>query len=256
MPISIAAQRRPKTKSQHAYRLIKESLLNGMFKPGERLVEAKICESLGIQRGPVREALLLLHGEGFVRNQGPYKGHVVEFTEDIPLEQLLFRYELREQVAGGAARLAAKNMNGWQIDSLKELAQRLDDCKQGADREIGYEANIAFHLFLIENCGNPLLREIWETYHLMPPRPRSPDLEDQILDQVHNPHHPSIMDVAEAIALHDQAEAESRMKTRVGKCPDDLCSTPFGIYDCDTAAVLDGVYACGRVLNAFRHLRL
>lgn len=225
MPAATATKTANKTKAQDAYHLIKQGLLSGMFTPGERLVEAKICESFGFRRGPVREALLLLHGEGFIKKAGAYKGHVVEFTEDIPPEQLLYRYELREQIAGGACRLAAKNMNGWQIDTLRELAQKLDASQGKADRQILHEANFAFHAFLIDNCGNPLLREVWETHHLMPSQPRSRQLEDEILAQVPDRSHSSLVDVVEAIARHDQAEAESLMKSRVRKITEALRKT-------------------------------
>ena len=212
----------PKTKAQDAYHLIKQGVLSGTFKPGDRLVESKVCETLGLRRGPVREALLLLHGEGFIRKEGAYKGHVVEFTEDIPAEQLLFRYELREQIAGGACRLAAKNMNGWQIDKLMELAQRVDDGQKVQNREDIYEANLLFHDFLINNCGNVLLREVWETYHLMPSRPRTPQLEDQIVKEARESEDFSTVEVVQAIAAHDQAEAEARMKSRVRRITEAL----------------------------------
>ena len=206
----------PITKAQDAYDQIKHGLLSGAFQAGERLVEAKVCQSLGLRRGPVREALLKLHGEGFIKKEGAYKGHVVEYTEDIPPERLLERYELREQIAGAACRLAAKYMNGWQIDKLRELALRLDASLDQADREIRYEANFAFLDFLLSNCGNALLREVWDTHHLMPPRPRSPELEDEILRQIPNMSNSfTMVEVVEAIAAHDQTEAEARMKSGV-----------------------------------------
>jgi DNA-binding GntR family transcriptional regulator len=225
MPVGTASKSGSKTKAQDAYLRIKQGLLQGMFKPGERLVETKICESFGFRRGPVREALQLLHGEGFIRKDGAYKGHVVEFTEDIPPEQLLHRYELREQIAGGACRLAAKNMNGWQIDVLRDLALKLDPSLESSDRQAIYEANFAFHEFLLDNCGNSLLREVWEAHHLMPPQPRSRQLEDEILGNLPDRNQPSLVEVVQAIALHDQGEAEARMKSRVRKITEALRKT-------------------------------
>jgi DNA-binding GntR family transcriptional regulator len=225
MPAGTASKSGPKTKAQDAYHRIKQGLLKGMFKPGERLVEAKICESFGFRRGPVREALLLLHGEGLIRKDGAYKGHVVEFTEDIPPEHLLYRYELREQIAGGACRLAAKNMNGWQIDHLRELAVKLDASMGSTDRQVVYEANFAFHEFLLDNCGNPLLHDVWEVHHLMPPQPRSRQFEEEILGNLPDRNQPSMGEVVQAISLHDQTEAEVRMKSRVRKITEALRKT-------------------------------
>lgn len=68
------AKSKGSTKAQDAYRQIKEALLTGQLKPGERLVEARICEAFGLRRGPVREALMRLDGEGLIRKQGAYRG--------------------------------------------------------------------------------------------------------------------------------------------------------------------------------------
>ena len=207
-----------RTKTQAAYRQIKKSLLAGEFKPGEQFAEKRICEALGLSRGPVREALLLLHGEGLFRKQGAYGRHVVEYTEDIPPEQLLYRYELREQVAGGACRLAAKNMNGWQIDKLRYFAQRTTDSMHQDAREMRLEANMEFHDFLMEHCGNPLLKEVWESHHLMPPRPRSEALEAEIFAHTApGPNHPSLVAIVDAIEAHDPEKSEQLMKQRVSK---------------------------------------
>jgi DNA-binding GntR family transcriptional regulator len=216
-----------KTKTQNAYIQLKQSLLLGRLKPGQRLIEAKLCEELGLGRGPVREALLLLHGEGFVRNQGAYRGHIVQYTEDIPPDQLLHRYELREQIGAGACRLAAKNMNGWEIDQLRVLAQEIDDATRRGDRETSYRANYAFHQFLLESCGNALLRDVWESQQLMPLRPRSLSFEGELLAQVGDCNDPSMTDIVDAIATHDQTHAEATMKRRVRKITEALRATVY-----------------------------
>lgn len=218
------------TKSQEAYRRIKAALDSGHFKPGERLIEARVCRDLNLKRGPVREALLLLHGEGLVRKEGAYKGHIVEFTEDIPPDQLLFRYELREQIAGGACRLAAKNMNGWQIDTIHQLAKALDEAQEADDRESRYAANYRFHECLLNNCGNPLFLEVWESHRLVPTRPRSQEFEDAILGQLEADDEPKMEAIALAIAAHDQAEAESLMKKRVNRITEAIRKVVHGTH--------------------------
>jgi DNA-binding GntR family transcriptional regulator len=143
---------------------------------------------------------------------------VVNLIDDIPAELLLNRYELREQIGAGASRLAAKNMNGWQIDQLRELAQQVDDAVRRGDRETSYTATRAFHQFLLENCGNPLLRDIWETQQLMPQRIGASTIENELIFRVVDDDFPSMADVASAIATHDESQAEEVMKNRVRKC--------------------------------------
>lgn len=172
-----------RTKVDEACGVIKRAIDEGIFGPGEQLVESRVCKKLGLRRGPVREALLLLHWEGLVRKQGAYKGHVVRFAEDISPGPLLQRYEWREQIASGACRLAAKYMNGWQIDAVATLAQQLDESELHEDREQRYKASYEFHNFLLANCSNVFMREVWETNHLMPPRMRSHRLEVEVVQK-------------------------------------------------------------------------
>ncbi|HEY5904240.1 MAG TPA: winged helix-turn-helix domain-containing protein, partial [Actinomycetota bacterium] len=54
----------PRSLAEDAADRIREQILDGGFKQGEHLVEAKIAEQLNISRGPVREAFKLLRAEG------------------------------------------------------------------------------------------------------------------------------------------------------------------------------------------------
>src|SRR2546422_10960976 len=61
------------TLAERAAELIRERILAGDFASGDRLVEARIAEQLGISRGPLREALKQLAAEGLVREE-PRRG--------------------------------------------------------------------------------------------------------------------------------------------------------------------------------------
>jgi DNA-binding GntR family transcriptional regulator len=187
---------------------------NGQFKPGQRLTEAKAASLLDMGRSPVRECLLRLEADGLLKHQGKRRSRVIVFAEDENPAQLLERYELREQIEAGAARLAAKNMTGRQIEHLRALAERAEQHLKSGDRDARLQANNAFHHYLVSNCGNSLVAKAWENYRLMPVQTRSAQLEEQILanippDERNNLSH---MDVVNAIATHDQEEAERLMR--------------------------------------------
>ena len=76
------------------------------------------------------------------------------------------------------------------------------------------QANNAFHDYLVSNCGNTLVAKAWENYRLMPVQTRSAQLEEQILANIPlaERNNPSLMDVVNAIASHDQEEAERLMR--------------------------------------------
>jgi DNA-binding GntR family transcriptional regulator len=204
-----------KTKSERSYRILKEGLLTGVFSPGDRLTEAHIARKLGLGRVPVREAMLRLQAEGLLKSRGPYGGKYVEYLEDQKPEDILHRYELREIIEGQAARLAAKNMTGWQIDELRKRLQRMWDCAANNDREGRNQAGRDLHHFFISNCGNPLLLKIWEEYHLMPLTVRSASMEEKIkrgLGEHRDEKEQKLLQAIEAIAAHDADRAEQCMR--------------------------------------------
>ncbi len=204
-------------KREQAYRTLKDMILAGHFANGERITEVSAADRLGVSRATVREALLRLEADGLVSSRGARRGKFVDYLEEGDPVAVLCRYELREAVESTAARLAAKHMNGWQIDHLRELGERAMASREGAPRQERQEAGAAFRSYLIATCGNPLVQQVWETHRLMPGRPRTPEFEDRI--QANLPEDakgcPTCLDVVDAIAAHDQDRAEALVKHSV-----------------------------------------
>jgi DNA-binding GntR family transcriptional regulator len=217
------------SKTSQAYRQIKVLIEAGHLGAGQRVTETKLAKLVGMGRGPVRESLLRLEAEGLLHHKGSRRSRVVAYTEDQNPSEMLRRYELREQIEGGAARLASKNMTGWQIDRLMQLACQLDETDRSHDRDARHEAGGEFHQFLIANCGNPLYLEVWQSQRLAPPQPRSPELEDMILGIADafdgRGERGTLVEVVEAIAAHDPDRAETLMKHRVRSITEALRKT-------------------------------
>ncbi len=204
-------------KSAQAYRRIRQMIEEGQVPSGERLTEARAADMVGMSRGPVRESLVRLEAEGFLQNRGSRRSRVVSYVEDQNPEEMLARYELREQIESGAARLAAKNMTGWQIDHLRELSKILQDTWDAGEQEKHEEALGAYRQFILENCGNPLLLEIWKSYNLSPPRARSPQVRAEIMSMLPqgDQDDPTYMEITDAIAVHDADATEALVKKRI-----------------------------------------
>jgi DNA-binding GntR family transcriptional regulator len=202
------------TKTQEAYTQLKDMIRAGEFAPGERLVEMSLAKKLGVSRATTRETLLRLEAEGLLKGRGAYGGKYVEYVEDAKPGDLIAVYELREVVEGLAARLAAKNMTGWEIDELSRLERRIAEAVARGDTNARYTVNPAFHRYLLEHCGNPLLLDVWGTYHLSPPRPRTREFERRLLANAPRAREPqpTLKGVVEAIARHDPDLAERRMR--------------------------------------------
>ena len=117
--------------------------------PNVRLVESELAVRLDVSRTPVREALLRLEQEGFVRRE---RGWVVRENEP---EEVRSRLECRMAIEGYAARLASQRRDEGQIESLRELSAAMLE----GEREPGrmHALNDAFHRLILEASGNGTL---------------------------------------------------------------------------------------------------
>lgn len=205
------------SKTAQAYRKLKLLIQDGHVPSGERLTEARAADMLGMSRSPVRESLVRLEAEGLLKQNGNRQSRVVSFAEDQDPREMLHRYELREQIESGAARLAAKTLTGWEIDRLRELAAAAEGSGSNGDREARYAVSFKFHNFLVSRCGNPLLLDVWKTHRLGPVQPRSRKLDERIAAEVSRDsrENTSFVAVVDAIAAHDPDRAETLMKQRL-----------------------------------------
>src|SRR5215203_3500118 len=97
--------------------LLRERIVAGDFRLGERLVESRIAQQLQISRGPVREALKQLRAEGLVREE-PRRG---SFVVDLTLDDIREIYDLRAAIEGRAARLVILDRNFAALDRLRDI---------------------------------------------------------------------------------------------------------------------------------------
>ena len=105
--------------AQVAYDAIRQAIVEGGYRPGERLVEQRLAEAHGLSRTPVREALKWLEAEGLIRIE-PHRGAVVR---PITLDDIRDIYELRAELEGYAARRAAARIDAT---ALAEMASAID----------------------------------------------------------------------------------------------------------------------------------
>jgi DNA-binding GntR family transcriptional regulator len=227
---SPAKDGKSRKKSSSAYQQLRRIIEAGQIPVGKRLTEAEAIQLTGLGRGPVRESLLRLEAEGLLQQRGARRSRVVGYVEEENQQDRLLRSELREQIESGAARLAAKNMTGWQIERLCHLAQQVEHYFEIGDDERRYQAAFEFHEYLLANCGNPLMLQAWQVFRLTPGRPRTRHNEELIQSQipVNDRDRPSWLDVAEAIARHDQDQSEQLAKRRIRHITEALRRVAWG----------------------------
>lgn len=128
-----------KPVQKDAYRLILEAIDAGLYKPGDRLVEAELAERLGVSRTPVREALQRLETQSMLTRDG--RSLIVASLDHNQLAEL---YVVRTELEGLAARLAARHATEEEVRVLRSMA-RDDLALLGGDPRLLSRANKRFH---------------------------------------------------------------------------------------------------------------
>ncbi len=101
-----------------AYTLILEAIDQGVYKPGDRLVEAELAERFGVSRTPVREALQRLETQSMLARDG--RSLIVASLDHNQLAEL---YAVRAELEGLAARLAAKHASAEEVKVLADMVE-------------------------------------------------------------------------------------------------------------------------------------
>lgn len=135
------------------FQTLREAILRGRIKPGERLMEQTLAQKLGVSRTPIREAIRMLEQEGLAVTV-PRKGAQVARMTEKDMEDVL---QIREALEQLAVSLACDFVTEEQIAALEtermrfELSLRSDDIKKIA------ESDVRLHELLYEASGNPKL---------------------------------------------------------------------------------------------------
>lgn len=127
-------------------------ILGSELKPGQRLVEDELSEILGVGRTPVREALLLLQGEGFIERQ---RGWIVH---DVDRSKIHSIFESRAVIEGAAARLAARHITPDICAELQALVERMEPSTSWKRSELN-RINNEFHNLIVAAANNDLVAE-------------------------------------------------------------------------------------------------
>ena len=201
-------------RSEHAHRYLRNAIREGRLRPGDRLREVDLANTLGLSRTPVREALSRLESEGLVVND-PMRGIVVTELDYGMVTEL---YVIREVLEGTAARLAAQYASEVELSILEELCDQYRGALGDSD-EITLK-NRQFHETLCHCAHNRYLIKMLNTLHgsLSLLGPSSLTLPERATETLRE--HEAVVDAIrrrDAAGAEDAARAHIRMahKTRM-----------------------------------------
>ncbi|MFZ3079533.1 MAG: GntR family transcriptional regulator [Bellilinea sp.] len=175
--------KKPVTKHAHlaniAYDSIREAIITGRIRPGERMGQIEIARELGVSERTVREAFARLVAKGLATHE-PFKGVKVAA---LSLDDLHEVYMMRALLEGRALELAASLISPEEVQKMRELlpltvAGNLPDSVKQAQA-----ANRDFHWIAIRASGSrilaTILEQLWElmfAYDLLYPNTDEVDI--------------------------------------------------------------------------------
>lgn len=136
---------------------LREAILSGSVRPGERINETLFAEQFGVSRPPLREAIRQLESEGLLVPH-PRKGTFVRTFSPRDVREL---YALRYALEAAAAEFITESHTA---DMLDELESRLADVEQNARESVqdAIDADLRFHNEIVKASGVSLLVSAWE----------------------------------------------------------------------------------------------
>lgn len=137
---------------------IRNMILAGSLKQGERLLEDHIAMQLGVSRNPVREAIRSLEATGLVELK-PRRGAYVASLDPAGAIQLL---ELRSVIEAYAAGLAAKQRTNEDITRMTQLIEHGRSASRANDLITAASCHHDFHIAIEESSGNSYLHSVVE----------------------------------------------------------------------------------------------
>ena len=132
---------------------LRQSILTGELKPGERLMEIHLADKLGVSRTPVREAIRRLELEGLV-TMFPRRGaEVAQITEKSMSDVL----EVRRTLDALCAELACDRITKEGLAALKQACETFEQCVDTQDTKKIAQADVALHDIIVQATGNQRL---------------------------------------------------------------------------------------------------
>lgn len=140
---------------------LQNDILNGMYEPGESLIESKLSEELGVSRTPIREAIRQLELEGLVKTI-PNKGATVSGITNQDIEDI---YTIRMLIEGLAARWAAEKITPKELKELQEAVdlEEFYTNKNETDQLLKFDTR--FHDIIYKACKSKPLMHTLSTFH-------------------------------------------------------------------------------------------
>jgi DNA-binding GntR family transcriptional regulator len=137
---------------------LKDAFFSGKLKPGDAIVERQLAREMNVGTPVVREALISLKHEGFVRRVNNKGSYVTQFTA----REVRDLYTLRIELETLALQWARRRVTEADLATLTTLADRLVEAGNRGSRSEFLKADFEFHRYYWRLSGNSFLADLLE----------------------------------------------------------------------------------------------
>lgn len=138
------------------FNTLRQAILTGELKPGERLMEIHLANRLGVSRTPIREAIRKLELEGLVTMIPRRGAEVAQITEKNMNDVL----EVRRAMDALCVELACDRIHTEELDALKKACEDFEQAVKTRDVKRIAQADVALHDIIVRATGNDRLIQL------------------------------------------------------------------------------------------------
>lgn len=154
-----------RTKAVLAYDALRDAVLQGRIRPGERLTTMTLCSMLGMSSTPVREAIRRLEAEGLLVNE-PHRGVTVNDLDGLDTDEF---FAMRPPMESLATRLATPQLTPADLAALADIHAELEHAAAKRDDDELTSANARWHMTIYAACPKRaivlLVQQLWMPFH-------------------------------------------------------------------------------------------
>ncbi len=157
-----------KTKNVAVYRKLRQAIIKGKLKPGQKIVMADLAKAFGLSETPVREAIRRLESDGYVQ----FTPHTGAIVTKIDGDELVEVYLIRIALEALATRLASPHITDKDIEFLSKKNHEIEVAIQQKKYENIGSINKDFHLRIYKAAPFPrlykMICDLWDTFERWP----------------------------------------------------------------------------------------
>lgn len=141
---------------------IKDLILSGALKPGDRIVETRCAKEFGVSQSPVREAIRELEMAGILENI-PFQGC---YVKDHTTKEVKDSYKVRISLETLGMKYAAESITDEQLREIYDVMIEMETAAENHDFDLYIRLDTLFHQKIIEVSQNSMLLRLWNQCHV------------------------------------------------------------------------------------------